>query len=57
MNTTQRCGASLTLILLAGLAGPALATDAAALPRKLRPRWRADSTSSPRPAATTATRP
>jgi hypothetical protein len=29
MNTTQRCGASLTLILLAGLAGPALATDAA----------------------------
>lgn len=30
MKTTQRCGASLTFILLAGLAGPAAATDAAA---------------------------
>jgi hypothetical protein len=29
MKTAQRCGASLTLILLAGLAGPAVATDAA----------------------------
>jgi mono/diheme cytochrome c family protein len=29
MKTAQRCGASLTMILLAGLAGPAVATDAA----------------------------